>query len=327
MLLPGREDRDIWAYFASLAFPPERRSARSWPRWPRRAAAVDAGAGDGRGPVPRPAGVHAQGARRRRRGAPGRRRLGRHRPAVALRRGALRGWPRSVPPRRRPCWTTGQDGCRMGYLRSARRPGGAPCGRCDNCTGHPAGTRWPGERVRGAQAAVAPAWDRAAADVADRAGRARRGRGRDDPRACRGGRPGAGRLSDMGWGDGSAPCWRRTRRTSRSPAGGRGRGRGAGRLGLGPAPGRRAHPAVTHQAPADHQPRPPARQRGAAALPRRARLHRRGRPRAARGHNSAQRLSSLWHALEIPDDVRDSRRRPWTARCSWWTTASRPGGR
>src|SRR5260370_36505726 len=24
ILLPGREDRDIWAYFASLAFPPER---------------------------------------------------------------------------------------------------------------------------------------------------------------------------------------------------------------------------------------------------------------------------------------------------------------
>src|ERR1700753_492802 len=24
VLLPGREDRDIWAYFASLAFPPER---------------------------------------------------------------------------------------------------------------------------------------------------------------------------------------------------------------------------------------------------------------------------------------------------------------
>ena len=45
-----------------------------------------------------------------------------------------------------------------------------------------------------------------------------------------------------------------------------------------------------------------------------------------RRHNSAQRLGSLWHALEIPDDVRAAVG-TWTARCSWWTTASRPDGR
>ncbi len=36
ILLPGREDADIWAYFASLAFPPERGGPRApWPPWPR----------------------------------------------------------------------------------------------------------------------------------------------------------------------------------------------------------------------------------------------------------------------------------------------------
>ena len=29
-------------------------------------------------------------------------------------------------------------------------------------------------------------------------------------------------------------------------------------------------------------------------------------PRARARHNSAQRLSSLWHALEMPDDIRDA---------------------
>ena len=42
VLLPGREDRDIWAYFASLAFPPERQvRATLEDARRRRAAAVD----------------------------------------------------------------------------------------------------------------------------------------------------------------------------------------------------------------------------------------------------------------------------------------------
>ena len=100
ILLPGREDRDIWAYFASLAFPPERQ-VRATLADPGRGgqAAVGRGARDLRGPVPRPARVHAQGARRGRRGAPGRRRLDRDRPAVALRRGTLREGGRRARPR------------------------------------------------------------------------------------------------------------------------------------------------------------------------------------------------------------------------------------
>ena len=45
-----------------------------------------------------------------------------------------------------------------------------------------------------------------------------------------------------------------------------------------------------------------------------------------RRHNSAQRLGSLWRTLELPGDARDAVD-AWTARCSWWTTASRPAGR
>ena len=54
-----------------------------------RPSAVDAGAGATRRPRPVPVGDGAEGARRRRRGAAGQGRLGRHGPAVGLRRAAL----------------------------------------------------------------------------------------------------------------------------------------------------------------------------------------------------------------------------------------------
>ena len=40
ILLPGREDADIWAYFGSLAFPPETRGARHARRAGRRRPAA-----------------------------------------------------------------------------------------------------------------------------------------------------------------------------------------------------------------------------------------------------------------------------------------------
>ena len=100
ILLPGREDRDIWALLR-LAGLPARAAGPRDPRHPGRGgqAAVGRGARDARGPVPRPARVHAQGARRGRRGAPGRRRLDRDRAAVAVRRGALRAGGRRARPR------------------------------------------------------------------------------------------------------------------------------------------------------------------------------------------------------------------------------------
>ena len=78
---PGTEDRDIWAYFASLAFPPEQLVRQTLAALVARRAAVDRGARDRASTCRRtPPGDDAQGARRRRRGAAGQGRLDR-RPA------------------------------------------------------------------------------------------------------------------------------------------------------------------------------------------------------------------------------------------------------
>ena len=126
VLLPGREDRDIWDYFGSLAFPaePEVRQALADPGR-RGQAAVDGRARAARHPAPHPAGDDAQGARRRRRRTPGARRLDRHRRAVGLRRRALRAGARDAAGR------AGRDaGLRCGAglsdavpARGAGRPG------------------------------------------------------------------------------------------------------------------------------------------------------------------------------------------------------------
>ena len=91
LLLPGREDAAIWRYFASLAFPPEeqvRRTLDILAAADRPLSAARPG-GPGR-PAPLPAGDDAEGARRRRRGPPGARRLDGHGRAVGVRRGAVR---------------------------------------------------------------------------------------------------------------------------------------------------------------------------------------------------------------------------------------------
>ncbi len=153
VLMPGREDRDIWAYFASLAFPPERQVRATL---------------DGLARAGRPLSTAA---------------LETH---VDLSRGRLEsmlkvldvdgavtrtagGWAATGQP-----WAYDQDryervarerareqeamlgyqsagSCRMEYLRrELDDPGAAPCGRCDNCTGE----RWPAEVPQaGAEAA------------------------------------------------------------------------------------------------------------------------------------------------------------------------------
>ena len=104
--------------------PPSPSRARSWCARPS-AALADEGradehrrAGDPRRAQPHPARDDAQGARRRRCRAPGPRRLGGHRPAVGLRRGALPpGAPRPASASSRRCSTTST-------------PTGAGCGSC-----------------------------------------------------------------------------------------------------------------------------------------------------------------------------------------------------
>jgi len=158
VLLPGREDRDIWAYFASLAFPPERQV--------RATLEVLAEAG-------RPLSTAALETR------------------VDLSRGRLEtmlkvldvdgavtrtagGWAATGLPwaydgeryervarertREQQAMLAYQatDGCRMEFLRrELDDPEAAACGRCDNCTGRP----WTAEV---AAAGVAVAQDRLA---------------------------------------------------------------------------------------------------------------------------------------------------------------------
>ena len=139
ILLPGREDRDIWAYFASLAFPPERQVRATL------AALAEAGR-------PLSAGVLETRVD-----------LSRGRLESMLKvldvDGAVRrvggGWTATGQPwhydaeryervaaeraREQQAMLAYQatDGCRMEYLRrQLDDPAAAPCGRCDNCTGH-----------------------------------------------------------------------------------------------------------------------------------------------------------------------------------------------
>ena len=139
VLLPGREDRDIWAYFASLAFPPEHQVR----------ATLEALAEAGRPLSTAALETHVDLSRSRLEtmlkvldvdgAVPHRRRLGGHRPAVGLRRRALRPGGRERAARaagdaRLPGDRRVPDGV---PAPRARRPRGRPCGRCDNCTGRP----------------------------------------------------------------------------------------------------------------------------------------------------------------------------------------------
>ena len=312
ILLPGREDRDIWAYFASLAFPPERQV--------RAALAVLAEAG-------RPLSTSV---------------LETH---VDLSRGRLESMLKVLDVdgavrRVGGGWTaTGQswhydgeryervaaerareqqamlayqatEGCRMEYLRrQLDDPAAAPCGRCDNCTGQRAQLAVPEasaaaarERLLRPGVTVEPRrmWPTGMAALGlDVAGKIPAGLTAEPGRAL-------GRLHRHRLGrHAPRPAGRGRAGRAGHRAGRGGCDQGARRLGLGAAPGRRADPAVAHPAPVDRQPRPAAG-------------HRRPAPYLGalayagdtgpgpRRHNSAQRLSTLWRALEVPGEVREA---------------------
>ncbi len=156
ILLPGREDADIWAYFGSLAFPPEtivRRtlSVLSEADRPLSTAALETQVDLARGRLEMMLKVlDVDGAVMRVTGgwtATGQdwaydteryRRVAAER---AREQQAMLGY-------------IATSECRMGYLRrELDDPAAGPCGRCDNCTGH----RWP-EAVP--EAATAAARDR-----------------------------------------------------------------------------------------------------------------------------------------------------------------------
>jgi ATP-dependent DNA helicase RecQ len=141
LLLPGREDRDIWAYFGSLAFPPE--------RLVRGALAALTAAGKQMSTAELETRVDltrtrlevmlkvldVDGAVRRVRG--GWEATGRPWEYDAARYAAVA--EAREREQRAMLDYIATDGCRMEFLRrQLDDPGAEPCGRCDNC----AGRRW-----------------------------------------------------------------------------------------------------------------------------------------------------------------------------------------
>ncbi len=138
ILLPGAEDRDIWAYFASLAFPPERVVRATLATLasvdaPQSVAALETRVDLTRSRLEMMLKVlDVDGAVRRVRGgweATGRpfaydaERYARVAAERAREQEAMLGYAATA-------------GCRMEYLRrELDDPQAAPCGRCDNCTG------------------------------------------------------------------------------------------------------------------------------------------------------------------------------------------------
>ncbi|MCG8917053.1 RecQ family ATP-dependent DNA helicase [Actinokineospora sp. PR83] len=207
LLLPGTEDRDIWAYFASLAFPPE--------PVVREVLAALEGAGRvlstqalepmvdlARGRLEMVLKVlDVDGAVRRVRGgweATGAaweydgERYGRIAEARTAEQQAILEYQRT-------------DGCRMEFLlRQLDDPHAAPCGRCDNCTGQ----RWSDAVSEAGSAAAEERLARPGVEVAPKkmwptgmsaldvplSGKIAAGRVAEVGRAL-------GRLTDIGWGN------------------------------------------------------------------------------------------------------------------------------
>ncbi|MGH3935165.1 MAG: helicase-related protein, partial [Pseudonocardiaceae bacterium] len=151
LLLPGPEDRDIWAYFASLAFPAERVVRQILQVLTAEGGALSTPALESRVELGRTRlemvlkVLDVDGAVRRVRGgwiATGKpwhydeQRYTRIARARHAEQRAMLSYART-------------EGCRMEFLRQALDdPAAAPCGRCDNCTDR----RWPADVPAAAQA-------------------------------------------------------------------------------------------------------------------------------------------------------------------------------
>jgi ATP-dependent DNA helicase RecQ len=207
ILLPGREDEEIWRYFGSLAFPEEQRvtevlDALATAGRPLSTAAIEPSVELSRSRLEMVLKVFdVDGAVRRVRGgweSTGQewrydeRRYERVRQARAQEQRAMLGY-------------IATEGCRMEFLlRQLDDPHAAPCGRCDNCTGN----RWSTEvspetadetrrslRQPGVELTSRKQWPTgmAALDVPV-SGRIAKDEQADTGRAL-------GRLTDIGWGN------------------------------------------------------------------------------------------------------------------------------
>ena len=335
ILLPGREDADIWAYFGSLAFPAEAVVRRTL------AALADAG---------RPLSTAALETRVD---------LSRSRLEMMLKvldvDGAVQrvtgGWAATGQP-----WSYDADryarvaaerareqqamlgyiattGCRMDYLRrELDDPAAAPCGRCDNCTGR----HWPDDvpaaavtaardRLLAPGMAIEPRkmWPTGMRELGRRRGRQDRARGigaaGPSPRQA-----GRSRLGPAAAG--GARSGGRRRAGARRP--GRGRRQGPGRLAVGRPACRRA--SASRRAPGrSSSPASPAGSPRSAGCPTSARSPTPAQAQAVPGrqYNSAQRLRAVWESLAVPDSVQRRARATCPDRCCSSTTCSTPAGR
>jgi ATP-dependent DNA helicase RecQ len=318
ILLPGREDADIWAYFGSLAFPPEpvvrsTLAALAEAGRPLSTAALETRVDLSRGRLEMMLKVlDVDGAVRRVSGgwaatgagwAYDADRYARVAAERAREQQAMLGYART-------------EACRMEYLRrQLDDPAAAACGRCDNCSGR----HWPQEVSLAAAAAASDRLLRPGVEITPRrmwpAGMRELGvevSGKIDPGlAAEPGRA-VGRLTDLGWG----PRLRAllTDDTPDRPA-----------ASDDPVPGDLIDAVVKVLAAWDWAQRPA----GVVTMPSRTRPqligslglriaeigrmpylgglgHGGDEPPAARQHNSAQRLRSVWHELMVPGPLQSA---------------------
>ncbi|HEY2261155.1 MAG TPA: helicase-related protein, partial [Streptosporangiaceae bacterium] len=311
ILLPGREDRDIWAYFASLAFPPERQVRATL------AALAEAG---------RPLSPAALETRVD---------LSRSRLESMLKvldvDGAVRrvsgGWTATGEPwhydAERYQRVAGErareqeamlaylatDECRMEYLRrELDDPDAAPCGRCDNCTGQRVAADVPEtssaaarDRLLRPGVTVDPRrmWPTGMKDLGvEAAGKIPAALTAEPGRAL-------GRLTDIGWG-----AMLRGLLAENAPDGPVTEPVVAAAIKVLAAWDWAQRPAGILSLPSGTRPELVTslgqRLAEVGRLPYLGALRYAGAGPGPRRHNSAQRLSSLWHAFELPDDVRDT---------------------
>jgi ATP-dependent DNA helicase RecQ len=310
ILLPGREDRDIWAYFASLAFPPERQvraalAALAEADRPMSASVLETRVDLSRGRLESMLKVlDVDGAVRRVSG----------------------GWTSTGQPwhydaeryarvaaerdREQQAMLAYQatDACRMEYLRrQLDDPAAAPCGRCDNCTGQQIQGDVPEtsataarERLLrpGVQVEPRRMWPTGLKALGlDVAGKIPATQTAEPGRAI-------GRLTDIGWGS-----MLRTLLAEGAPDEPVTEPVMAAAIKVLAAWDWAQRPAGVLTLPSRTRPRLITsfgqRLASVGRLPYLGALAYTGDAGPGpRRHNSAQRLSSLWHVLEVPGDVR-----------------------
>jgi ATP-dependent DNA helicase RecQ len=321
ILLPGREDADIWAYFGSLAFPPESvvratLAALAEAGRPLSTAALETRVDLSRGRLEMMLKVlDVDGAAARVSGgwtATGRdwaydeERYARVAAARSREQQAMLGYIATAD-------------CRMEFLlRELDDPAAQPCGRCDNCTGR----RWPEQVPEAAATAARDRLMRPGVEITPRrmwptgmpslgidvSGKIAPGLAAEPGRAL-------GRLTDLGWGP----------RLRALLAGGSDGDGGDGAVTDEPVPGDFIAAVVKVLAAWDWAERPagvvtvPSRTRPELIGSLAARVAEIGRipllgglgyrsgpgPGQPRRHqyNSAQRLSAVWQQLTVPEDL------------------------